>query len=109
MSCLTGSWLKAEEAIDPGYWTRHILEPVVFMDGLGALLREGNRLFVEVGPGSTLCGLGRQNPAATEDSLWVPALRSVHGQDEDTRVLAQAIANLWVCGAEVNWGALFRK
>lgn len=107
MSCLTGSWLKAEEAIDPGYWTRHILEPVVFMDGLGALLREGNRLFVEVGPGSTLCGLGRQNPAAAEDSLWVPALRSVHGQDEDTRVLAQAIANLWVCGAEVDWGLYF--
>lgn len=107
MSCLTGTWLKAEEAADPEYWTRHILDPVVFMDGLQALLREGNRLYVEVGPGSTLCGLGRQNPAAAEDSVWVPALRSIHGQNEDTQVLAQAIANLWVCGAELDWGLYF--
>ncbi|ASA21623.1 type I polyketide synthase [Paenibacillus donghaensis] len=103
MSCLTGTWLQAEEATDPEYWTRHILEPVVFMDGLEALLHEGNRLFVELGPGSALCSLGRQNPAAANDSVWVPAIRPAHRQDEDAKVLAQAMANLWVWGAELDW------
>ncbi|MBT2291732.1 acyltransferase domain-containing protein [Paenibacillus albidus] len=107
MSCLTGTWLRAEEAVDPEYWTRHILEPVVFMDGLEALLREGNKLFVELGPGSALCSLGRQNPAAAEDSVWVPVMRPAHRLDEDTRVLAQAIAKLWVCGAELDFSLYY--
>lgn len=103
LSCLSGEWLRPEEAQDPEYWARHISEPVRFMEGMTALLQEENRLFVEVGPGFTLCGLGRQNPTARKDSVFVPALRSSSQTADDSRFLTEALAQLWVHGAGIDW------
>ncbi|HEX4497401.1 MAG TPA: amino acid adenylation domain-containing protein, partial [Thermoanaerobaculia bacterium] len=51
ISNVTGTWITAGEATDPAYWGRHLRNAVRFSAGIGELLREPGRLFLEVGPG----------------------------------------------------------
>jgi acyl transferase domain-containing protein len=65
LSNLTGGELTAAQAADPDYWCRHLREPVRFADSLRWLLDRNHKVFLEVGPGSTLLGLAQQSiPAA---------------------------------------------
>ncbi|HKV08339.1 MAG TPA: amino acid adenylation domain-containing protein, partial [Thermoanaerobaculia bacterium] len=59
LSNLTGTWITAEQATDPGYWARHLRETVRFAEGLTTLLAGSRAALLEVGPGSTLAGLAR--------------------------------------------------
>src|SRR5437588_4762341 len=63
VSNLTGTWITAAEATDPGYWARHLRQTVRFAEGIHTLLREPDRLLLEVGPGQTLSTLARQHPS----------------------------------------------
>lgn len=38
LSNVTGTWIRPEEAIDPGYWIRHSREPVQLAAGFGELV-----------------------------------------------------------------------
>lgn len=76
VSNVTGRAAEPGELTDPSYWARHVLSTVRFYDGLRALtsdsssngpaarceLPTGGRIttFVEVGPSSLLCGMGRR-------------------------------------------------
>ncbi|HXO26582.1 MAG TPA: beta-ketoacyl synthase N-terminal-like domain-containing protein, partial [Thermoanaerobaculia bacterium] len=58
ISNLSGDWIGAAEAADPGYWAAQLRRPVRFGAGVERLLATGAEpLFLEVGPGATLCGL----------------------------------------------------
>ncbi|MFL5381223.1 MAG: type I polyketide synthase, partial [Longimicrobiaceae bacterium] len=56
-SNVTGDWIRPEEATDPEYWTRHLVQTVLYSAGVETLARDGFRLFLEVGPGNTVGGL----------------------------------------------------
>jgi acyl transferase domain-containing protein len=107
MSCLTGSWLKPEEAVDGDYWTRHITEPVLFMKGMEELLDDPERLYIEVGPGVTLSGLARQNNKAVTESIFVSALKPSKLPEEDIKYLMRAVAQLWVNGCGIEWDKFY--
>src|SRR5687768_11863978 len=47
LSNVTGGWITAEDLADPGYWVRHMVGTVRFAEGLGELLAEPARVFVE--------------------------------------------------------------
>lgn len=51
VSGVTGTWITPDEATDPGYWARHLRQPVRFADGLEAPLLQGKGVLLEVGPG----------------------------------------------------------
>lgn len=107
MSCLTGSWLKNEEAVDPEYWVRHITEPVLFMKGMEELLAGPDRLYIEVGPGVTLCGLARQNNRAGDEHLFVSAMKPGSLEEEDGKYLLRAVAQVWAKGGNVQWNKFY--
>ena len=42
---------------DPGYWVRHLREPVRFADAAATLIDAGHKVFLEAGPGTALTNL----------------------------------------------------
>ncbi|HEX9668979.1 MAG TPA: beta-ketoacyl synthase N-terminal-like domain-containing protein, partial [Thermoanaerobaculia bacterium] len=66
LSNVTGGWITAAEATDPGYWARHLRQTVRFGDGLATLLAGDPALVLEVGPGQTLSTFARRQPAAAD-------------------------------------------
>jgi len=100
ISSVTGKALGAREMV-AGYWRRQVREPVRFRRAMETLGGQG--VFLEVGPGSTLVGLGRQ--CMSEGKLWLASLRAAAG--EWTTVL-ESLAQLYVRGAEIDWAGLDR-
>ena len=102
LSTVTGTWMTADEATDPGYWAGHMRAPVRFFDAVQAVQGEGACSFVEVGPGRTLSVLAGQTGAAAIAS-------QPHAQAEDTdaqRAMLEAFGNLWAMGRDVDWAGV---
>ncbi|MFI0479458.1 SDR family NAD(P)-dependent oxidoreductase [Actinomadura sp. 9N215] len=107
LSCVTGDWITAEQAIDPAYWARHLREPVRFGECAARLLGAADRTAVEVGPGSTLTELVRPHVRADGalPSATLPSAASA-GDDQDCATLLRAVGDLWLRGVPVDWPAI---
>ncbi len=90
----TGDWAAADEVTTPGYWLRHLREPVRFGAGIATLRRDLDPVFLEVGPGRTGVALA----AAQGARDTVPGL--VAGTPADP---GQVLGSLWLAGARVDW------
>jgi acyl transferase domain-containing protein/acyl carrier protein len=99
VSNVTGTWITGDDFADPGYWARHMRNPVRFAEGIGELLREPDRIFLEVGPGATLGTLVKQHPDAAANRIAIPTLR----EGSDLEALLEAVGRLWIAGVEVDW------
>jgi len=62
ISGYTGRRLSDAEAVDPQYWARHPVDPVLFWAALDGLLASGPQLLIECGPGQGLTILARRHP-----------------------------------------------
>ncbi len=102
LSNVTGTWLTAEEATDPGYWVRHLCGTVRFAEGMEELLA-GDRVLLEVGPGQALATSALQHPARGPHHVALPSLRDVRDQQSDVAFLLGTLGRLWVAGARVDW------
>jgi acyl transferase domain-containing protein/acyl carrier protein len=102
ISNVTGDFSSAAMATGD-YWVRHVREPVRFARGMESLHEKGYRVFVEIGPGSTLLAMGRgcvPDPAAA----WLPSLRASGDWDQ----LLQSLAALYTRGVNVDWDGFDR-
>ena len=106
-STLTGE-LVDTAALDAEYWYRGERETVRFGSAVEALLRRGSRTFVEIGPHPVLTvpieGVAEELLGAPGAIVAVGSLRRDQGGPE--RFLT-SLAQLYVSGGEVQWGALF--
>jgi acyl transferase domain-containing protein len=107
ISNLTGDWIKTEEATDPRYWMRHLRETVRFSEGLSRLLAEPSHVFVEVGPGQTLCTFLRRHPEKTGSHVVIASLPDGNGDVSEQPLLLRALGQLWQAGVEVNWNGFY--
>ena len=103
VSNVTGRLAGPDEVTVPGYWPRHVRQPVRFADGVEFLRGEGVSRFVELGPDSVLAGMAARTLPA-EGMLTVPALR--RDRPEATTAMA-VLAELHVRGARVDWTAFY--
>ena len=109
LSNVTGSWLTAEEAVDPAYWASHLRRTVRFADCLSTLYQEMKPVLLEVGPGQTLATLARQHPALAEAPAPVGSLaHSSRGPSDDLTAMGEALGRLWIAGANVDWATWHR-
>jgi len=111
-SCISGAPLRADEAVDPGYWARQVRAPVAFSRAVLAEQAQGQTVFVEVGPGQALTALLRQHrEGSAPPSPTVPLLSSAQaaiqnasqGAHEPARHAMQALGQLWAIGADIAW------
>jgi acyl transferase domain-containing protein/acyl carrier protein len=104
VSGVTGDWITADQASDPGYWARQMREPVRFDLGLATLATlDDGLVLVENGPGSVLGDLVRS--ARPEARLVPPPLpsRGRRGPQDEPASAVLSLAGLWTNGARAGW------
>ena len=101
VSNLTGELFKANEVPDAAYWVKHTRRAVRFSASVETLYKQGTRIFLEVGPSSTLIGMG-QRSVNDEACVWLASLRE--GRD-DWSILLKSLGTLHVHGVNVDWRA----
>jgi len=101
ISNVSGTWISADEATDPGYWARHLRQTVRFADGLGELLRDRYCILLEVGPGRTLSTLAKRQTAPATTVL--ASLRHPDDQQSDGACLLNGLGQLWLAGVPIDW------
>ena len=99
VSTVTGGVVTGEAMGRPEYWRRQLRQRVEFAGAMGAVAARGARVFVEIGPGSTLLGMGQELMGA-EGQVWAPSIRRSRADGEQ---MAESAALLWTQGVEVNW------
>ncbi|MEV4014159.1 SDR family NAD(P)-dependent oxidoreductase [Nonomuraea angiospora] len=107
-SASAGGLVEAAQVRSVDFWVRQLTRPVLFKQALEAVLSDGDRVLVEVGPGRTLTTLARSHPQVrAKRHLAVPTLPNgpSKGATERTSFL-HALARMWTLGADVNWSAL---
>lgn len=106
LSNLTGTWITAEEATNPEYWTRHMRHTVRFADCLGELFKEPRRVLLEIGPGNTLSMLAGQHPEKAESHMILSSTRLPKQQKSDSAYILESLGSLWCAGFSINWEGL---
>jgi acyl transferase domain-containing protein len=107
LSNVTGDWIRAEEATDPGYWSRHLRGCVRFAEGVKRLLAEkAGVTLVEVGPGNTLSALARQQVPVGGATAVIASLRHPKEAEDDRAFVLRALGRVWLAGTRVDWVAL---
>ncbi|WP_437568509.1 SDR family NAD(P)-dependent oxidoreductase [Sorangium sp. So ce542] len=110
LSNVTGEPMTDEMARSPQYWADHLRRAVRFADGVRTLLQGGEpQLFVEVGPGSTLCSLVRAQLQGVEGSAAVPVLPGPSEAGKGRQVLLEALGALWSRGVDLRWAEAFPR
>ncbi|MGN9788581.1 type I polyketide synthase [Nonomuraea sp. ZG12] len=104
----TGGLVEPAQVSSVDFWSRQLTRPALFERALDAVLSDGARVLLEVGPGRTLTTLARAHPQVRgKRHQAVPTLPSgpSKGATERSSFL-HALARLWTLGAEVNWSSL---
>ena len=107
LSNVTGTWITAEQAMDPEYWSRHLVETVRFTDGLAELLGDEAPALLEVGPGKALTTLARQHPRCGKTQPVITTLGDRWDGLPADEALTCAVAGLWARGAGPDWKAWY--
>jgi acyl transferase domain-containing protein len=95
----TTPWPGELPRFGPDYWAANVREPVEFGPAAAALIDAGTRIFIEIGPHSSLAKpltelLGER------EGLIVPSLR----RDTDDRcVLLESLGRLYTAGRTLRW------
>jgi acyl transferase domain-containing protein/thioesterase domain-containing protein/acyl carrier protein len=105
VSNLTGTWITAAEVVDPAYWVKHLRQSVRFGPGIQEILRDAQRVLIEVGPGRTLTSLARQQPVQPAAAL--STMRHPAEESPDLAFLLTTLGQLWQAGAQVDWSGFY--
>jgi acyl transferase domain-containing protein/acyl carrier protein len=108
LSNLTGTWITPREAMDPSYWARHVRQTVRFSDCIQELLKDPNRVLLEVGPGQTLSTLTRQHSDGSKGGVVLSSIRHPKEQRSDIAFILNTLGRLWLSGVEVDWSGFYK-
>ncbi|WP_207004251.1 type I polyketide synthase [Trinickia mobilis] len=98
ISTLAGETIDAGALNAPGYWRRHMREPVRYRQALHCALTLEARVFLELGPDAPLTGIGQRD--APRAAHWIASAR--RGQPALAQ-LRQAAARLFAAGVALPW------
>jgi acyl transferase domain-containing protein len=107
VSNVTGTWITAEQAVSPDYWTRHLCERVRFGDAVRTLWQANGRVLLEVGPGLSLSSLALLHPDRdVADQLAVASMHHPLDRQPDELCLYSALGRLWLAGVPFDAAAV---
>lgn len=100
VSNVTGTWLAADQAADPAYWSRHLLGTVRFAEGAAEVLAMPGCVLVEAGPGGSLGTFVRQQAAASGGAAPAGVTSLPHAAEgaPEPAFFLGALGRLWTAG-----------
>ncbi|MDF5717357.1 MAG: SDR family oxidoreductase [Rhizonema sp. NSF051] len=105
ISNVTGTWITTAQATDPHYWAKHLRQTVRFSSGISELLKEPERILLEVGPGRTLSTFALTH--YNLEPLVLTSLRHPQQQQSDVAFLLNTLGRLWLSGVKVDWSGFY--
>jgi acyl transferase domain-containing protein len=107
LSCVTGDWIRDEQATDPAYWGAQLRQTVQFAGGCRRMLATAPDAIIEVGAGRTMTALVRDLlPADGDGPLLVATMPERSAGIPGHAAIAKAAAQLWANGAPLDWEAM---
>ena len=103
---MTGDWVKPGQITNPEYWVRHISQTVRFGDSLRTL-GKGNRVFLEIGPGSSCATLAQKQLPSMKTKVF-STMPSEKSGKPGSRFLLETLGHLWLLGLEPDWRSYYR-
>jgi thioesterase domain-containing protein/malonyl CoA-acyl carrier protein transacylase/acyl carrier protein len=109
LSNVTGTWLTEAESQDDNYWGEHMCGTLRFEEGVGELLRGGERVLLEVGPGAGLGAMVRQHALCGREQMGrvLASLPAAWDRVSEHEHVAGVLGKLWVEGVDVDWKAYY--
>jgi amino acid adenylation domain-containing protein len=107
LSNVTGRWVREADALDAGYWGRHLRQTVRFWEGAEELLKQEGRVYLEVGPGRALSSMLKAGAKTGIGLRAMTAMRAANEEVTDEEKIMRALGELWLSGAGVKWGAVY--
>ncbi len=105
ISSLTGTVMRNKTKMDADYWTKHICEPVKYMQACQSLSKFNLTHVIEIGAKPILINLAERILPSTT-TKWLP---SISHRGEDLETLYNTVAELYLGGAKPNWQALYNQ
>ncbi|MDP1748552.1 MAG: type I polyketide synthase, partial [Reyranella sp.] len=101
VSSVTGDFADAE-SLGPNHWWRNVREPVQFEAALNCLVREGLRVFVEIGPRPILSSYIRD--VLREAGVHGAVVETMNQSEGERTVdaLEQAVSKVFLAGGKVD-------
>lgn len=107
ISCLTGRWATYEEISSTDYWVKHLRYTVRFSEGIKELLKGSSKIYLEIGPGNTLCSFANQHEKTRDPVKLIYGIKHIKDDQTDMEFFMNAVAQLWAFGVEINWPAFY--
>ncbi|MBV9386564.1 MAG: SDR family NAD(P)-dependent oxidoreductase [Chroococcidiopsidaceae cyanobacterium CP_BM_ER_R8_30] len=105
VSNVTGTWITATEVTDPSYWSKHLRQTVRFAKGIDLVMKEPNRILLEVGPGRTLSTFAKQNQP--DELISLTSLCHPQERQSDVAFLLNTLGKLWLAGVQIDWSGFY--
>jgi amino acid adenylation domain-containing protein len=107
VSCVTGDWIRDDEATSPDYWARHARAAVRFADGIAKVSEAPSALLLEVGPGAALSTLATQATKGRNVPV-ITSMQDAMRERGDRDCLLDALGRVWIQGITPDWRAVHR-
>ncbi len=107
VSTVTADWITPEQATDPLYWANHLRATVRFADGIQTLWQVPSRVLLEVGPRTTTATLARRQAQDLKTQIVISSLSDTAENQAEWESLLQAVGQLWLAGATIDWQSFY--
>ncbi|MBW4677259.1 MAG: KR domain-containing protein [Desmonostoc geniculatum HA4340-LM1] len=97
ISNVSGTWITQAEATDFNYWTQ-IQQPEHFNEGIAELLKDNQRILLEVGCAKTL---------SNKEVTVLTSIPDTHEQYSEIAFLLNTLGRLWMLGIKINWSSFY--
>ncbi|GGY14782.1 type I polyketide synthase [Paludibacterium paludis] len=109
LSCVSGDWIRPEEAVSVDYWLRQLRMPVRFADGVARVTGDESHVLLEVGPGRSLATLAEESAGEEKTADVLFCVREMKRHTADDAFLYGTIGKLWSLGVKIDWRAFHRN
>lgn len=105
ISCVTGEFITEKQAMSCEYWATQLRNTVLFRKGISVIAARQDVVFLEIGPGTHLTGLARQNSAVHNKRAVVSSLGKNDAISEKSKIIS-SIGALWANGVNIDFSVI---